>query len=204
MFRDDYKKDNDLIKPDAAFLERLKKSVSGEQEEQQQLTSTTNFKRNTGRFVAIAALFVLFIGLAVFRNEIRDIVNGKSDGLQTRIFLDRSTEKTEDDTEDYAPSEKSDGWRGREQKKQQYESLKECLKQTVLIYELQQSGQEEAAGMEISKQEEQQLKAGILEDTYKVVQEEKELENPVYYVVSDADGYGFLFAIDDEGRIWIR
>ncbi len=203
MFRDDYKKDNDLIKPDAAFLERLKKSVSGE-EEQQKLTPTTIFKRNIGRFAAIAALFVLFIGAAVFRNEIWDIVNEKSDGLQTRIFFGRSTEKTEDVTECYVPSEKSDGWRGSEQKKQQYESLKECLKQTVLIYELQQSGQEEAAGMEISKQEQQQLKAGILEDTYKVVQEEKELENPVYYVVSDADGYGFLFAIDDKGRIWIR
>lgn len=201
MFRENYKKDNELIKPDAAFLKQLKKAVSEKQEEgKRQVTQTQMSKMYAGRFVVIAVCLVLVISLALFRKEIWNAANSKGDGLRTSIFWDSMTENTEDNIQ----SENTSGLEVNEQKMQQYGALKECLRQDVFIYELKDLEDEEAAGMEISEEEEEQLKAGILADTYTVVFEEKELKKPVYYVVSDIDGYGYWFAIDEDDKIWIR
>lgn len=205
MFRENYKKDNELIKPDAAFLKQLKKAVSEKQEEgKRQVIQTKMSKMYAGRFAVLAVCLVVVISLAVFRKEIWDAANSKGDELRTSISWDRMTENTVENTEDNIQSENASELEVKEQKIQQYGALKECLRQDVFIYELKDLEDEEAAGMEISEEEEEQLKAGILADTYTVVFEEKELKNPVYYVVSDMDGYGYWFAIDEDDKIWIR
>lgn len=193
MFRESYQKDNEMIKPDAEFLERLKETVIKEQDEGGLRESESKVSGNTSRtaymyrFAAVAACLLLVIGVVVFRKDVWDSVNHKDGGLKTKAILKQVDKESNNSLED-----------------EQLTVLKELMEQQVIFYKLQSANQDKTDGWELADKEAQDLKNNILSDQYKMVQEEKELKNPVYYVVWSAENEEIHFAVDGDGHIWIR
>ncbi|MDD6069860.1 MAG: hypothetical protein PUC12_03490 [Clostridiales bacterium] len=193
MFRESYQKDNEMIKPDAEFLERLKETVVKEQEEgglregKSEVSDNTSHTAYMYRFAVVAACLLFVIGVVVFRKDIWDSVNYKDGGLKTKAVLKQMNKEENNSLED-----------------EQLTVLKELIGQQVVFYKLQSANQEKEDGCKLPKKEAQDLKNDILSDQYKIVQEEKELKTPVYYAVWSVGDKEIHFAVDGDGHIWIQ
>lgn len=193
MFKEAYQKDNEMIKPDAEFIEHLKETIAKEQGEVQLgkgKAKVSEYKAHTTyvyRFAVTAACLLLVIGVAVFRNDIWDSVNRKDGGLKTKAVLKQTSEKEENMS---AAGE-------------QYVDFMEFIRQEVVFYKLQDAVEDRADGQELIVKEAEELKNDILSERYTVVIDEKELNAPIYYVVANPEGDEIRFALDGDGHIWI-
>lgn len=183
MFREAYKRDNELIKPDAAFLEQMKQSLCDMQQEEQSSLQEAAHPGKDGRksrkeylgvlrFTAVAACMVLVAG-AFFWNG----TDYKDGGLKSKIVLNQDIK--------------------------QYEQLKEMLSKSAVIYKQQSDAISEAKGQELTEDETKRLTNDILGDVLSVISQEAELENPVYYMAEDSEGNRIWFAADQNGNIWL-
>ena len=184
MFREVYKRDNELIKPDAVFLEQMKQSLCDMQQDEQSCLQETaqpgkggrnKQKEHLGilRFTAAAACLVLVAG-AFFWNG----ADYKDGGLKSKIVLN--------------------------QDKKQYEQLKEILSKSAVIYKQKSDAISEEKGQELTEDETKSLTNDILKDVLFVISDEAELEKPVFYMAEDSAGHRSWFAVDQNGNIWVH
>lgn len=189
MFRDAYKRDNELIKPDAAFLERMTQSLGDMQKEdmaglqeaaQSGKASRKNQKEYLGvlRFTAVAACMVFLAVAFLWSGNTWSGADYKNGGLKSKIVVNQDTK--------------------------QYEQLKEMLSKSVTIYQQSSDFLSEEKGQELTEDETNMLINDIMADALSVISEEAELNNPVYYMAEDSKGNRIWFATDMDGNIWVH
>ena len=233
MFKEKYVRDNELIKPDDAFLERLKESVKQEEEEEvhigeyidlsnvkrfEDIERDGNFSDDAGQksgkitwknMVAIAACFVFVCTFA--------FVVGKTNILENNKVLQAGMESIFDkkDERDASQAVTSEAEMPDASCQEQFDKAYQLfLNANVVIYEVDGLPEEvngisylqevKEAQPELEASERDELIGDIIARKYVLVDSMEAFEDAMYYVaVFEYDSY-VLFAIDSQQHIYIE
>lgn len=200
MFKDNYIKDNEQIKPDEEFLARLKAAVAEEKKEiivdsekttdYREINETAKDKKTVpfvaykGKWIAMAACVALLFMAGFLGNNIKNYVNTNGGSLQGKSLIDKA-EKTE--------TEKT------------YMSFKAFIQKDVYIYEVKSFEETDIQNkVELSREDRETIISAILADKYNVVENKMQEDSAKYYVVIDAENNTYYFALGNEKEIYIQ
>lgn len=221
MFREEYIKANEEIKPSEEFLARLKETVAledkviqiGEYVNLEDITSIAEFsnesmarqkvrKNLSWKNVAMMAACFIFVFFLSFVASKIDILNDNQ-GIQAGM-------------EDAFADEKDIPFEGMDdtQLEQQYQLVQDMFsKKDVIIYEVSDfSGEKNGmqylqelygSSYELGKEERDELVGAIVAGTYMLKPSLEELDAPIYYVAEFDDHTFVYFVVDNNGYIHI-
>lgn len=221
MFREEYIKANEEIKPDEEFLARLKETVSqddkvvqiGEYVNLEEVTSLADVSSETGKqqgmrmhltwknVVVIAACFAFVITLSFAAGQM-DILN-ENEGIQAGMETVFSEEEavTSESAVDV-------------EMERQYMLVQDMFSEReVILYEVPDFS-EEKTGMqylqelrgssyELGKEERDELVGAVVAQKYVLTASMEEFEEPTFYVAEFDDQSFICFATDKNGYIYI-
>lgn len=198
MFREDYIKDNDRIKPDEEFLTRLKESVA----EEKQSTQTPWLKWGT-LVAALALVCVLGYMAGGFTN---------TDALKGNV---ESSVKQQDDAAVQSQDAQEQDSKVSDACQEQYgQVIRLFQKLNVSIYQidafemngdaLQELTQDEKNQNELSHEQRDELVGNILAEKYTLAETTELFQTSEYYVAEFEDGTCVYFVVGDEEYIFIE